>query len=115
MKRASDLLRMLANHELDSAVAAAQVACGSFPDTTARLESLVRLFIDKYGDRDCTIISVPGRTELGGNHTDHQRGRVLAASVDMDILAVVSPCDEPRVRLSSVGFSREDNVELTSL
>lgn len=115
MKRASDLLKMLNSHELDGAVAAAQVARGSFSTVSERIESLVRLFIDKYGDRDCTIISVPGRTELGGNHTDHQRGRVLAASVDMDILAVVAPCDEPRVRLSSVGFSREDDVDLTNL
>lgn len=115
MKRASELLQMLKSHELDGSIAEAQVAHGGFSSAAERLESLVRLFIDKYGDRDCAVISVPGRTELGGNHTDHQRGRVLAASVDMDILAVISPCGEPRVRLSSVGFNREDDVDLTLL
>ena len=37
------------------------------------------------------LFSAPGRTEIGGNHTDHQKGCVLAASVDLDILAAVAP------------------------
>ncbi len=41
-------------------------------------------------DRDISIFSAPGRTEICGNHTDHQKGCVLAASVDLDTVAVVS-------------------------
>ena len=42
----------------------------------------------KFGDVDLHIFSSPGRTELGGNHTDHNRGRVLAASVNLDTISV---------------------------
>ncbi len=50
------------------------------------------------------IFSAPGRTEVGGNHTDHNCGKVLAAGVDMDIIAVVAPIDEPIAVVKSEGF-----------
>ena len=46
-----------------------------------------------------------GRTELGGNHTDHQRGCVLAAAVDLDILAAAAPNDSGVIRVLSQGLS----------
>lgn len=60
------------------------------------------------------LFSAPGRTELGGNHTDHQHGRVLAASVDMDILAAVSPNESGLIRVQSEGYSLI-TVELSRL
>ena len=56
--------------------------------------------------RQCILISAPGRTEIGGNHTDHQHGRVLAAAVNLDILCIASPNDEGLVRLQSEGYPR---------
>jgi galactokinase len=53
---------------------------------------------------DLRVFSAPGRTELGGNHTDHNRGRVLAASIQMDAAAVVSPRKDRRVFFRSTGF-----------
>jgi galactokinase len=53
---------------------------------------------------DLRVFSAPGRTELGGNHTDHNRGRVLAASIQMDAAAVVYPVRERRVFFRSTGF-----------
>lgn len=50
------------------------------------------------------LFSAPGRTEIGGNHTDHNCGKVLAAGVDMDIIAVVEPLDEPIAVVKSEGF-----------
>ncbi len=50
------------------------------------------------------LFSAPGRTEVGGNHTDHNCGKVLAAGVDMDIIAVVEPLDEPIAVVKSEGF-----------
>ena len=50
------------------------------------------------------LFSAPGRTEVGGNHTDHQHGRVLAAAVDMDILAVVGKRNDMMVNLQSDGY-----------
>lgn len=57
-----------------------------------RCIDLLEKFIRRYGEREeVRFFSAPGRTELGGNHTDHQNGRVLAAAVTLDKLAVVSP------------------------
>ena len=50
------------------------------------------------------FFSAPGRTELGGNHTDHQHGRVLAAGVDLDDLAAVAVTDTGRIRVLSEGY-----------
>ena len=62
---------------------------------------LLEEFTGRYGEReDVHFFSAPGRTELGGNHTDHQHGRVLAAAVTLDKLAVVSP-QENTVELGS--------------
>ena len=46
-----------------------------------------------------SIFSAPGRTEIGGNHTDHQQGKVLAGSVDLDALACAAPNDTTTVRI----------------
>ena len=55
-------------------------------------------------DTKISLFSAPGRTELGGNHTDHQNGCVLAAAVDMDILACAKPSGTGIIRLNSEGF-----------
>ena len=51
-----------------------------------------------------SLFSSPGRTELGGNHTDHQHGCVLAASVNMDMLSVAAPNGTNQVRIHSEGY-----------
>lgn len=60
------------------------------------------------------VFSAPGRTEIGGNHTDHQHGRVLAGSIDLDIIAVAAPNGEGVIRLKSEGFPM-DVVKLDDL
>ena len=67
-----------------------------------------------YGDREAMLFSAPGRTEVGGNHTDHQLGRVLAASINLDIACVVIPTEENVVRYASAGFTVKP-VNLDSL
>ena len=53
--------------------------------------SLIEKFENTFGaGRELSLFSAPGRTEIGGNHTDHQHGRVLAASVNLDTVAAVS-------------------------
>ena len=56
------------------------------------------------GEREFAFYSAPGRTELGGNHPDHQHGRVLAASVDLDVIALAAPNGTNTVRVLSEGF-----------
>ena len=50
------------------------------------------------------LFSAPGRTEVGGNHTDHNHGLVLAASVNLDVIAVVEPINEQKIVLKSEGY-----------
>ncbi|MBQ8174114.1 MAG: galactokinase [Clostridia bacterium] len=80
---------------------------------TARYIKAVREFASLYGeDREVFVFSVPGRTEVIGNHTDHNHGRVLAAAIDRDIIAVASPSKENIVRVRSEGYA-EDRIDLT--
>ena len=53
------------------------------------------------------LFSAPGRTEVGGNHTDHQHGRVLAGSVDLDVIAVVAKNDDNVIRIKSEGYEMD--------
>lgn len=80
-----------------------------------RYAKAVDEFVKLYGEReDMRLFSAPGRTEVGGNHTDHQHGRVLAGSVDLDVIAIVSPNTENMVRIKSEGFVM-DEVSLNEL
>ncbi|MDR1099441.1 MAG: galactokinase [Treponema sp.] len=62
------------------------------------------LLKDSPGERDVRVFTAAGRTELGGNHTDHNRGKVLAASIQLDAAAAVSPRRDSRVFFRSTGF-----------
>lgn len=79
-----------------------------YQDTAAVCEQRVRYaeamdqYIRRYGDTKIEIYSAPGRTEIGGNHTDHQHGCVLAAAVNLDIIGIVGKA-EGRIRINSDG------------
>ena len=61
-------------------------------------------FQKTFGSAPERYFSAPGRTEIGGNHTDHQRGRVLAAAVDLDTLAAVRRSGTGTIRILSEGY-----------
>lgn len=72
-------------------------------------------FIELFGaDRDVMVLSAPGRTEICGNHTDHNNGKVLAASINLDAIAIASKNDEDIVREKSEGHSM-NVVDLSDL
>lgn len=80
-----------------------------------RFYEAVDEFCSLYGDSDdLRLFSAPGRTEIGGNHTDHQHGCVLAASVDLDVIAVAAKCKGHTVRIKSAGYT-EDKIDIDSL
>ena len=82
----------------------------------ARYAGAAEAFAALYGaDRPVEIYSAPGRTEIGGNHTDHNHGVVMAGAVDLDVIAVVSQNKENIVRVKSQGFDKLDQVELSHL
>ena len=80
-----------------------------------RYAALIRRHADLFGEKEkVQLISAPGRTEIGGNHTDHNHGRVLAAAVNLDALCAVSPRDDLKVHFYSEGYD-PIVMELTDL
>ena len=79
---------------------------------TERMLKAIDRFTEMYGDdRDIAIFSVPGRSEIMGNHTDHNHGCVLAGAIDRDIIAVASKNNDGVVRFHSEGYP-EDVVSM---
>lgn len=99
-----ELLAKINNGELDARFAEL------YGDTSvisqrARYTEAINEFADLFGsDREVRLFSVPGRSEISGNHTDHNRGCVIAAAVDLDIIAVASRNDSDTVTVKSKGF-----------
>ena len=87
-------------------------------DVAAQKERYIALaenFDKLFGaGRDIAVFSAPGRTEVGGNHTDHNHGKVLAASVNLDAVAVVSKNEENIIRVKSEGY-KIDAVDLANM
>ena len=80
-----------------------------------RFSGLLDSFSEYFGgDGDISLFSAPGRTEIGGNHTDHQHGAVLAGSLNLDVIAAVRPNGTNTVCIKSEGFP-EDKVSLDDL
>lgn len=80
----------------------------------SRYEKAIEKFISLYGDKDICVISVPGRSEIIGNHTDHQQGKVLAASIDLDMIAVVAKREDGIVKVLSDDYDIPA-IDLTDL
>lgn len=106
----------------------AQLGCGDLAAARRRVEKLLDHFQKTFGageDTQVTLCSAPGRTEICGNHTDHQHGRVLAGAVNLDFLACAAPNGTDTIRFQSHGWPmmevkldtlepREDEKESTS-
>ncbi len=106
--RANELKVALAEGALDKYSAL-------YKDTKSEAKRFIKAidsFAEKYGyEREIFIFSVPGRSEIIGNHTDHNNGKVMAGAIDRDIIAVVSKNDEGVIHFSSEGYP-EDSVVL---
>ena len=70
----------------------------------ARYSAAIDEFAAIYGaEREITLYSVAGRSELSGNHTDHNAGCVIASSIDLDVIAVAAKVDGTVIRIKSEG------------
>ncbi len=74
------------------------------PKEEARYLQALDSFHSLFGDLPVEIYSAPGRTEIGGNHTDHQHGQVLAASINDDAIAVAAMAETSLIRVKSEGY-----------
>ncbi|MBE6686907.1 MAG: galactokinase [Ruminococcaceae bacterium] len=108
-----ELINAIGNKEFDDTFAALY--------TEAKVELQRERYIDAvnefeklYGEKEVCLFSVPGRSEISGNHTDHNHGRVIAASIDLDIIAVAAKRGDSAVSVTSKGFE-PDNVDISEL
>ena len=117
MATTSELKQMLQEGKYDAAFAKLYAGdATTVAAQRARYIQAVEQFEKYFGvDRTVRLYSAPGRTEIGGNHTDHNNGIVMAAAVNLDIIAVVSPTDNNLVRVKSQGFDKMDEVDLNLL
>jgi len=79
-----------------------------------RYTGLLKDFLTKFNKTEAEVFSSPGRTEIGGNHTDHNYGRVLAGAVNLDNVAIAAKNNSNIVRIESVGYPRIE-VDLSNL
>lgn len=70
-----------------------------------RYSHAIKKFEEYYGADDAVVFSAPGRSEVGGNHTDHQHGEVLAASINLDTIGVVRKTEDHQIRLISDDYA----------
>ena len=107
MKSCSDLMRMIKS--ADGMARMAQLyGCrdGEGMRQMERYMLLLKRYEDLFGtEKMPVLVSAPGRTEVCGNHTDHNNGRVLAAAINLDTVAAVSPREDMQVHLHSEGFA----------
>ncbi len=109
MSTCTQLIHTLKNGGYDPALAALYALDGSaqkLDGARGRCVRIAEAFAARYGAQaqGATLFSGPGRTEIGGNHTDHQHGRVLCGSVDLDMLACAAPNGLDVVRIQSDGY-----------
>ena len=115
MRTWNDLYKMLKNGEMDQSLI--QTGCEDINAYRTRATEVMNGFEKTFGVKEDTLAalcSAPGRTEICGNHTDHQHGHVLAAAVNLDFLACVSPNGTQTVRFQSEGWPMT-TVDLSDL
>jgi galactokinase len=81
----------------------------------SRFADLAEEFVGIFGESDADLFTAPGRTEILGNHTDHNRGKVLTASVDMDTIGVAKANNTDIVRLISKQYGQDLTIDLSQL
>ncbi len=80
-----------------------------------RYGTLLEGYRKKFGDGDVKLFSSPGRTEISGNHTDHNHGKVLAGSINLDCVGVAAVNHSNKVHIVSVTFGQEFTIDLNHL
>ena len=115
MIKKQEILNKLSNGELDNSLKYIYCTTGDVSLYRNRINSVIEGYTKVFGDADeMAIFSAPGRTEIGGNHTDHQHGCVIAGSVNLDVIAAVSFNNDNIIRIQSKGYPM-DEVKLDDL
>ncbi len=88
---------------------------GESRESLKRYESLAEHFKELYGSDEMEFFTSPGRTEIVGNHTDHNGGRILAASINMDTIGAAYPSGDDVITIVSEGYKNKVIIDLNNL
>lgn len=88
--KATEIKNYILNHQLDEELKELYVDEHLLEKQYQRYIQALDKFIELYGDQDVHIFTTSGRSEVGGNHTDHQHGRVLAAALNLDMIGIAA-------------------------
>ena len=92
-----------------------QQVYGETTESRARFESLAGHFTELFGKEEMEFFSAPGRTEIVGNHTDHNGGKILAASISLDTIGAAAPNGTDIIEIVSEGYQKKVVVDLSAL
>ena len=113
--KVKEMINAISSGDFDKNLKAVYVTDSAVELQKPRYVETLNTFGELFGwDRDVSIMSAPGRTEVCGNHTDHNNGKVLAASINLDAIAVVSKNDDNIIRVKSKGH-RMNVVDVNDL
>ncbi|HIU78682.1 MAG TPA: galactokinase, partial [Candidatus Avilachnospira avicola] len=88
---------------------------GEAEENVARYEAVLKGYKEAFGDEEVLLFTSAGRTEICGNHTDHNHGKVLAASINLDCVAAAGLNSSSRVRIISETFDQDFEIDLNRL
>ncbi len=88
---------------------------GEAEESRARYESLAAHYEELFGGDRVEFFSAPGRTEIVGNHTDHNGGKILAASISLDTIGAAAPNGTDRIEIVSEGYAKRVIVDISAL
>lgn len=114
MKATVELKQELQQNKHEALIKELYVDSRRVDTETKRYIEAITKYEQLFGEGKVGVFSAPGRSEIGGNHTDHQQGRVLAASVNVDFLAVAGSVEEPVIQVLSEGYEMI-TVDVTDL
>ncbi|MGI5947039.1 MAG: galactokinase [Lachnospiraceae bacterium] len=89
--------------------------CSKTAENRERYEALVKGYVKTFGDGDMKLFSSPGRTEISGNHTDHNHGKVLAGSINLDCAGVAAKNNSNQIRIVSETYNQDFTIDLNQL
>ena len=112
----NDTLKKLESSRYDSFMKKIYFTDEKVKEQKERYKKVLSLYTSLYGeDGDIRFFSAPGRSEVCGNHTDHNRGKVIAAAVNLDAVAAAAKNDESIVRVKSAEYTKSDIIDISVL
>ncbi len=99
--KATDQIKAIRECKEDAALSCVYA---KLSDARERCIAALDAYVKLFSDEEIGLFTAPGRTEVGGNHTDHNHGTVIAAAVELDMLAVAAPENDGSVELYSEGY-----------